>query len=94
MTMDGDSPAATNQSQTGRAMKPDLIEAIAASNADEAERAREAAAKPSQFDLWSDSVIQLDMLGQIVDVGVVVVNGVRMVGSGIVAVCDAIPTLD
>ena len=75
-------------------MKSDLVAEIARSNADEVERAKEAAAQPSAIDTIGDTATQLDSLGQIVEIGSVVLNGLRATGDCIAAVCDAIPSLD
>lgn len=75
-------------------MEPDLTELIARSNAEEVERARQAAAQPSIVDTIGDAATQLDSLDQIIELGGVVMNGLRVTGDCIAAVCDAIPTLD
>jgi hypothetical protein len=75
-------------------MKPDQMTDIVAANATEMERAREAAEKSSPLDMVGDTATQLDSLGQIVELGGVVFNGLRAAGDCIAAVCDAIPTLD
>jgi hypothetical protein len=75
-------------------MEPDLTELIARSNAEEVERAKQAAAQPSTVDTIGDAATQLDSLDQIIELGGVVMNGLRVTGDCIGAVCDAIPTLD
>ncbi|WP_377844114.1 hypothetical protein [Bosea sp. UC22_33] len=75
-------------------MKPDLTAQIARSNDEEVERAKEAATQPSTIDTIGDTVTQLDSLDQIVELGGVVLNGLRITGDCIAAVCDAIPSFD
>lgn len=75
-------------------MEPDLTDIIARSNAEEVERAKDTAAQPSTIDTIGDTATQLDSLGQIVELGGVVMSGLRVTGECIAAVCDAIPNLD
>lgn len=75
-------------------MERDLTDIIARSNAAEVERAKEAAAQPSTIDTIGETATQLDSLDQIIELGGVVINGLRVTGDCIAAVCDAIPSLD
>lgn len=75
-------------------MERDLTDIIARSNAEEVDRAKEAAAQPSTIDTIGETATQLDSLDQIIELGGVVINGLRVTGDCIAAVCDAIPSLD
>lgn len=75
-------------------MEKDLAKVIADSNSEAVERARQAAAVPSTLDRIGDTATQLDTLDQIVELGGVVISGLRATGDCIAAICDAVPTLD
>lgn len=75
-------------------MEKELAKVIADSNSDAVERASQAAAEPSTLDRIGDTATQLDTLDQIVELGGVVISGLRATGDCIAAICDAVPTLD
>jgi len=75
-------------------MEKDLAKVIADSNSEAVERARQAAAEPSTLDRIGDTATQLDTLDQIVELGGVVISGLRATGDCIAAICDAVSTLD
>ncbi len=79
-------------------MKPEVIAAVVASNAEEAERAKEDAPKAQEGGVWSDAVIQLDTAGKaielVVDIGSALGQGLHSAGACVAAACKAIPDFD
>ena len=80
-------------------MTPEQLAAIAAANAEQVERARQAAPQPpGLLETLGEGAVQLETAGRLVelagDVGGLVLSGLRATGSCVGAVCDLLPSLD